>query len=84
MNRNDFESIIEKYAHLDIEYSKRRKKWYGLVIDNCIAGTHKKYNVVYNGSCVSEYFDEKKDAVDKMWSEWLKYRTTVNQYKLPQ
>ncbi len=47
------------------EYHERRDKWTGLCIERGKIGTHKNYNVVYNGVCSNEYVDSKSIALQK-------------------
>ena len=47
---------------ISASFSPSINKWTGFCVEMGESGTHKDYNVIYNGDCISERFDTEEEA----------------------
>ena len=62
VNKNsDIHSVSESFV-VSAKFLPFDNKWTGLGVEMGVEGTHKEYNVVYNGDCINEHFDTEQEA----------------------
>ena len=57
-------NAIKRIIHTVVTAHFRPKgnKWSGFAVEMNKPGTHKEYNILYNGECVNEYFNTEERA----------------------
>ena len=66
----------QKYV-IKAEYHPERNYWTGLSIHQGVKGTHKTYNVVYNGICDNIHFSTELEAIADAEKAMNKYKATL-------